>query len=494
MATKTFQADSMIEALKQVQTEMGPDAIVLSVRDIPLGPAWQVWKKVGVEVMAVTPETTNVPAARVDPPASIAGTGRSSGVEKQVSSEDPSSAEEMPLIEWEELNSTTARRGRPDVGIRYGAKEIAQPGGQPGSPPNKGRSWQPQIIQRSGQEPAAQPPVMTAAVLSPATAEVDANESPVFHSENITAELPRKIEARPVTGKTGQLPLLPPTAFQTTRPAVSPAPVIQNGPLPAGLAALQRQLLLQGVEQELVDRLMQGAASMLPASAIGDEAACRGYISQQLEADIPVQPRPIVENGRQVLALVGSSGSGKTSTVAKLAYFYQNVLHRPVMWISADTVRMGAIAETRAYTEAIGVPLRLVYTPDDLPEVMEEARSANVVLVDTPGFNPYREAQLAELGEILTNIPERATYLVASATTKEADLIQSHAVAGLYSLKGLVITRLDETFTFGSVYNLARKAQAPLAFFCSGSQANGSLQVAEAGRLVSALFGKGWLK
>jgi flagellar biosynthesis protein FlhF len=189
---------------------------------------------------------------------------------------------------------------------------------------------------------------------------------------------------------------------------------------------------------------------------------------------------------------VGSSGSGKTATAGKLAFTYASLLRKKVHWVSADTVRTGAIAETRAFTDALGIPMHLIYTPEDFTHSAPAWEGADLVLVDTPGLNPCCEAQMVQLGALLTEIPQRCTYLVASATTKESDLAQAASSMGLYSLQGVIFTRLDETYTYGSVYNTVRSSLLPMAFFASGKAADANLAFADAARLVDALMGKGW--
>jgi flagellar biosynthesis protein FlhF len=113
------------------------------------------------------------------------------------------------------------------------------------------------------------------------------------------------------------------------------------------------------------------------------------------------------------------------------------------------------------------------------------------VIVDLPGYNPLDEDQISELGGLLTEIPDRCLLLVASASQKETDLIQAAASFGVFGLDGLAVTKLDETATFGSIFNVAMKTGVPLTYFSSGKGADGSLEAASVDRLVRALFGKG---
>jgi flagellar biosynthesis protein FlhF len=188
------------------------------------------------------------------------------------------------------------------------------------------------------------------------------------------------------------------------------------------------------------------------------------------------------------MVLIGPSGSGKTSTCAKLAAFYTYSLGKKVSWISADTVRTAAIAEARTYSDALGLPLRLTYTPNEMSDAIEEQEGADLVLIDTPGCNPRQEDRVVELGSFLTRIPNRGTYLVAAATTKETDINQALASFGPFHVKGLIVTKTDETTTFGSIYNIAAHTQTALTFFTTGDQVIGNLRAANSSDLVDAIF------
>ena len=193
-----------------------------------------------------------------------------------------------------------------------------------------------------------------------------------------------------------------------------------------------------------------------------------------------------------VVCVVGASGSGKTSAVAKLAMFFKQNMNKSVTWVCADTVRMGAIAEAKAYTDALGLELKLVYTPQDLKEVLSAPQANELFLVDTPGYNPCSEREMVELGTLLSEMPGRCTYLAVPAIVKEADLFQLAASLGVFNLDGLILTKLDETHHFGGLYNFARKNQIPLGYFTTGRDTSRHLEVADPARLASALFGKAW--
>lgn len=422
METRKYQCETMFEALQRIQAELGPDAIVLSAREIPMGPVWNVWRKKGVEVVAAPPLQNNAPQT-----AQTKTVLRRSADGAHIEFEEPA-----PAIEWV--------------------------GGQPAFPPGE-------------KTPSHQPQRWSPPHLS--RAEIRAAQKQAPHPVAVSAEA---VQEQP-----------------TPRPETKAAGTAEQ-PLPPTLQRIQQRLLEQGVEADFVRRTLHRLNQTLGAAMLKDDELCLRYVQEVLAAELRLPaPGALRLPGRWV-CLVGASGSGKTSTTAKLAMLYSQHLGKKVVWVCADTIRTGAIAEARAYTDALNIPLRLVYRPEDVQLIADEMQDADVFLVDTAGFNPCREDPLVELGELLSQIPQRVTWLVASALTRESDLIQISAALGVFRLNGMVFTRMDETMSFGSVYNFARRIPYPLRYFAYGKETAGKFQAAEASRLSAALFGKGWSK
>jgi len=394
MNTKTFKADTTIQTLQLVQEDLGSDAIVVSMREVPVGPVWNPWKKSAVEVVA----------------ASLA---EASGSMSPRPASNPSPiefVEERPEIEWE--------------------------------------------------IPATKKPVKLPPPLKLNLNPIAPHSAPVVDSVRIT----------------------------------EPAAPTNDRYSPPALKKIQQQLIQQGVEHSLIENLLDLALETLSPSTLADVEASKSSIIQLMGAELRVQKGAGSFVSTNVIAVVGASGSGKTSVIAKLAMFFRQNLNKSVVWVCADTVRMGAIAEAKSYTDALGLDLKLVYTPQDLKEILNAPQVNEIFLVDTPGYNPCNEKQMIELGALLAEMPGRCTYLVAPATTKEADLFQLSASLGVFNLDGLIVTKLDETYSFGGLYNFTRRNQIPLGYFSSGRETSRHLEVADPARLVSALFGKEWNK
>ena len=405
MVTKTFKADSALETLQLVQADLGANAIVVSMREVPGGPSWNPWKKTAVEIVAALPETQQV----ASPMPVLRASENRGGVEF---------IEEVPEIEWDMQpeGQLTKLRAQPHPRQKLNLNSVRQ---------------NPQDVR-------------------PATVEV-------ISSKPTTVEVEKKY-------------------------------------IPPVLRKIQQQLNDQAVDSKLVDGVVDLALETLSSSTLADGELCRKSIIELLGAELPVQQSAGAYTTTNVLCMIGASGSGKTSTVAKLALYYNQKLNKTITWVCADTVRSGAVAEARAYTDALGFDLKLVYVPEDLKTLLLNPSPNELFLVDTPGYNPCSENQMIELGALLAEMPKRCMYLIVPATTKETDLFQLYASLGIFNLDGLIITKLDETHGFGSVYNFARKNQIPLSYFTTGRDVSLNLEVADPVRLVSALFGKEWNK
>jgi flagellar biosynthesis protein FlhF len=351
---QTFKAPDMPSALEQIQKALGPEALIVSVRQAPAGSAWQVWKKPGIEVVAMASGAVSKCAA----------------------------------------------------------------------------------------------PAAPAVAVAPRPATISAPAAPVV-----------------------------------------PAPVIPAQPA-APSAILERartRLASQGLLPTLLDKITSTTARSLSATALNDTTRVTWSLQQQLEAMLLTEGEVSFAR-RHLVCLVGTTGAGKTTMAARLAARFTQLRGKSVAWICADTMRAGAIAQARVYADTLKLPLRVVYTPAELAQAVAAESEADLVLVDMPGCNPRREEAVVELGGYLAALPERSTYWVATATAKDADLADTLAAFHPFRLTGLIVTKLDETSSFGSVYNLAWQSRLPLAFFTASPRVLDELLPARPENLAEAVM------
>ncbi|HPH96555.1 MAG TPA: hypothetical protein PKW33_14590 [Anaerolineaceae bacterium] len=458
MITRKVVAESMVEALQAVMQELGPDALIVSVRQIP-PPAWQIWRKATVEVVAVRMEEGEKKPAAAQPL--------------------PPSAKEA-----EEAPAAAAQPPRRRMLTARQRKNAYQPGGMPDETPavpEKDPAAAQPAAAAEAPEAAPETPLTVKKITSPRFPMVDASRVNRVNPPAEKAEAPAKrSEANAARGEDG-LPLLH-MGMLTGNPYMDVSPA---------LGRVFQQLRRQGVDEDLLTRMMTVSMETLGSRGVMDESRVRQSLQKQMEACLRVQKEPFGANA-QVICLVGTSGAGKTSLCAKLAVLNQKTLGRKVHWVCADTVRTGAISEARAYAEAMGAVFSLVYTPEDLGRVMSEQADTDLMLVDTTPVNPLNEASVVAIGALLTALAGRSTWVVLPATGKETDLQNAMSAFSPFRPRGLAITKLDETSTFGSVFNLAWRSRLPLVFFSKGTQVLQDLESARAENLVTALFEGRW--
>jgi flagellar biosynthesis protein FlhF len=255
------------------------------------------------------------------------------------------------------------------------------------------------------------------------------------------------------------------------------------------LAAWKNRMLQQGLAPDWVGDMVRSVSGESNPKIRNDAALTGELLRQEIRRGVRSDGGTCLIRCK-VIVLIGSSGCGKTSACAKIASHAMKSLGKRVHWISSDTTRAGAIAKAQAFTAPLGIPLHLTYRPEELSALLHWDAESELTLVDTAGCNPFRPNELAELDRLLQEIPDRYILWVAPATAKVEDLSEAHAAFSHLGLGGLVITRLDETRTYGSLVNFLRKIQLPVAFFSHGPRIQGDFQTGDSPLLIDLLLGE----
>jgi flagellar biosynthesis protein FlhF len=189
------------------------------------------------------------------------------------------------------------------------------------------------------------------------------------------------------------------------------------------------------------------------------------------------------------VVLVGPPGSGKTTTLIKLAARYGLAAHRPTHILSTDVYRIAAADQLRALASILGIGCTVAETPAAFAQALEEQRSKDLLLIDTPGLGPH---DLADGSELISMVVSRSgmdlpmdVHLVLPATLDPADLRQTMERYRPFQPAKLLFTRLDEASRFAMLINESVRSGLPISFLANGQQIPDDLEPATRPRLTS---------
>lgn len=259
---------------------------------------------------------------------------------------------------------------------------------------------------------------------------------------------------------------------------------VVSGGAPASTPAENRWFALlreAEVEEEVIRNLLQSA----PEDALS-ESALQSRIADRL----PTSGAITLQDGHpKVVMLVGPTGVGKTTTIAKLAAQYALLQKRRVGLITIETYRIAAVEQLRTYSQIIDVPIRVVYSSNELPAAVREFASMDVVFVDTAGRSQRNSMQIGELKACCERLHDCEVHLVLSSTTKTRDLYDIVQRFSVVPLHRVIWTKLDESTTFGNILNVAVKHPLPISYVTTGQRVPEDVEVAEANKLALLVVG-----
>lgn len=191
--------------------------------------------------------------------------------------------------------------------------------------------------------------------------------------------------------------------------------------------------------------------------------------------------------------LVGPTGVGKTTTIAKLAGRLSLVDKKKVGLITIDTYRIGAVEQLKTYADIMNLPFKVVMSLKDMEASIESMKDCDVVLIDTTGRNSKNTIQISELRAFIEKTNYTSVHLVISSTTKEKDI--SMITEGFRELNynNVIITKLDETSTFGSILNILHYAKKPLSYVATGQNVPDDLSMTSKEQICNLILGEGKL-
>ena len=261
--------------------------------------------------------------------------------------------------------------------------------------------------------------------------------------------------------------------------------------VPQELFDCYMQLVDSQVSEEMAGEVIKTLQRQVRPEHYAEPAFVKARLLEQLEKLVSTTG-PIVRtktSGPHVVALIGPTGVGKTTTLAKLAANLKIKERHRVGMITLDTYRIAAVDQLKRYADIIGSPLRVVSGSDDLREAVDSMGNCDFILIDTAGRSPNDTLKLSELRGILAAVEPDEVHLVLSATASERCLDLAVSRFGEVRTDKLIFTKLDETSNVGVLLNVVRKVNKGISYITTGQDVPDDIEVGTGRRLAELILG-----
>ncbi|NWF88866.1 MAG: flagellar biosynthesis protein FlhF [Ignavibacteriaceae bacterium] len=195
-----------------------------------------------------------------------------------------------------------------------------------------------------------------------------------------------------------------------------------------------------------------------------------------------------IKNKCKVVSLVGPTGVGKTTTIAKLALIAKIIHKLDVGLISIDTYRLGAVDQLRSFADVSHTDFLVAYEPNDMQKIMKKFAKKDIVFIDTVGRSPKNSDQLQTNQDFLSRIKVDETYLVLSATNSIKNLIEASNKFKMFDFSSFILTKVDEAVVHGNIVNLITKTGKPVSFLTNGQVIPDDILAADSDFIAKLIF------
>ncbi len=254
------------------------------------------------------------------------------------------------------------------------------------------------------------------------------------------------------------------------------------------LTDLNQRMLSQDVEENIARKLTEEVNRIAsPEKLLKDNELKLCLIRVFKEMGITAGPVRIEPGKQKIVAFIGPTGVGKTTTIAKLAAIHAIKMKKQVALITLDNYRIGSIDQLKIYAKIIGIPIEVASTGKEFKECLNRLKDKDLILIDTAGMSQRNEYQFNELRVFFNKVRRVETHLLLSATTKEDDLIDILARFKVFRINKLLFTKLDESTSYGNMLNQLIRSKIPVSYFTNGQQIPEDIEIATLEKLVDLI-------
>ncbi|WP_026692472.1 flagellar biosynthesis protein FlhF [Peribacillus kribbensis] len=245
----------------------------------------------------------------------------------------------------------------------------------------------------------------------------------------------------------------------------------------------------EGLRSRVAGRLMEKWYQG-PKSAGMNEVF--SWASTELEQAVSGEPFHKQSFTKKFINVVGPTGVGKTTTLAKMASDLMMRKNKKIAFITADTYRIGAIEQLKTYAQILGVPVEVAYNMEDFRRASQRFQDYDHILVDTAGRNYRSREFILSLQEVIDFHEDLETFLVLSLASKEKDMEEICMQFSSVPIDHFIFTKADETSSRGAILNLMMKYQLGTAFLTTGQNVPDDMVKAEPPEIIKQIIGEHW--
>lgn len=254
-------------------------------------------------------------------------------------------------------------------------------------------------------------------------------------------------------------------------------------------------LVNQGVKEELAEHMLEDLDLLGEEDKIDVHLIVKivyTHIIRLIGIPQPLQTYKATKGDPRIVAFIGSTGVGKTTTIAKLSADFILNHGLNVGLITADTYRIAAVEQLKTYADILGIEVGVVYNPQELEAYVEKMSGINdILMLDTAGRSHKNKENIEELKELLSQIDGCEIFLVLSLTTKYEDMLDIvNTYSEFFDFK-IIFSKLDETLNLGSVLNLCYETGKKLSYITFGQNVPQDIKTLQAKEIAKAILGMG---
>jgi flagellar biosynthesis protein FlhF len=252
------------------------------------------------------------------------------------------------------------------------------------------------------------------------------------------------------------------------------------------LKSIADTLLQRDIDKKVVNIIIDQLAKY---SAFLTEENVDQYVTSVISSMITTSKFEVNKNKKpKIISLIGPTGVGKTTCIAKLAVI-SKILHKlDVGLISIDTYRLGALDQLRIFSEVSNIDLLIAYEPNEMPKLLSKFKKKDLVFIDTVGRSQKNTVLLKGIKDFLDAVKTDETYLVLNSTASTKNLIDVASKFKGLNFNGIIFTKLDEAVTYGNILNVVNAFGVPIKYLTNGQVIPDDIIAAEPDFIANMIY------